>query len=209
MDHDRLNLDGPEGHLEAILEGETKNPSSLAIVCHPHPLFGGNMDNKVVTTLSRAAREAGAAVLRFNFRGVGASQGAYSDGVGETEDLIVVHHWLTQAFPGRRLWLAGFSFGAYVAARGAEVLAVNNTPAAALMLVAPPVHHYDFQSIETVGCPLTVVQGEDDEVVPAEQVFRWVKTTPLAPDLMRFPDSGHFYHGHLVELRQVAAAQLP
>ena len=95
MSRDRLALEGPEGTLEAVLEGETENPAMIAIVCHPHPQFGGTMDNKVVTTLIRAARDAGAAALRFNFRGVGESQGAYSDGIGEVEDLIAVHRWLS------------------------------------------------------------------------------------------------------------------
>lgn len=209
MSRDRLALEGPGGTLEAALEGDTDNPAMIAIVCHPHPLFGGTMDNKVVTTLARAARDAGAAVLRFNFRGVGNSQGAFSDGIGETEDLIAVHRWLTREFPDRPLWLAGFSFGSFVAARGAEVLAANGQAPKALMLVAPPVHHFDFEGIETAGCPVTVVQGEDDEVVPAEQVFRWAGQTPLTPDLIRFPDSGHFFHGKLVDLKEVAASRLP
>ena len=119
MSRDRLALEGPEGTLEAVLEGETENPAMIAIVCHPHPQFGGTMDNKVVTTLIRAARDAGAAALRFNFRGVGESQGAYSDGIGEVEDLIAVHRWLSKKYPGTPLWLAGFSFGSFVAARAA------------------------------------------------------------------------------------------
>ncbi|MBL7251827.1 alpha/beta hydrolase [Alloalcanivorax sp. C16-2] len=209
MSRDRLALEGPEGTLEAALEGDTEAPRFIAIVCHPHPLFGGTMDNKVVTTLSRAARDAGAAVLRFNFRGVGNSQGAFSDGIGETEDLIAVHNWLTREFPDKPLWLAGFSFGSFVAARGAEVLAANGQAPRSLMLVAPPVHHFDFEGLENVGCPVTVVQGEDDEVVPAEQVFRWAGDTVLAPDLIRFPDSGHFFHGKLVDLKEVAASRMP
>ena len=209
MSRDRLALEGPEGTLEAVLEGETEPPAMIAIVCHPHPQFGGTMDNKVVTTLIRAARDAGAAALRFNFRGVGESQGAYSDGIGEVEDLIAVHRWLSKKYPGTPLWLAGFSFGSFVAARGAEVLAANGEAPAALFLVAPPVHHYGFETIEKVGCPVTVVQGEDDEVVPADKVFRWAESTALAPDLIRFPDSGHFFHGQLVNLREVAASRLP
>ena len=209
MSRDRLGLEGPEGTLEAGLGGGTENPAMIAIVCHPHPQFGGTMDNKVVTTLIRAARDAGAAALRFNFRGVGESQGAYSDGIGEVEDLIAVHRWLSKKYPGAPLWLAGFSFGSFVAARGAEVLAANGEAPAALFLVAPPVHHYGFETIEKVGCPVTVVQGEDDEVVPADKVFRWAESTALAPDVIRFPDSGHFFHGQLVNLREVASSRLP
>ena len=105
--------------------------------------------------------------------------------------------------------LAGFSFGSFVAARGARILADNGRAARHLFLVAPPVHHYDFASIEYSGCPVTVVMSEDDEVVPADQVFDWVERTPLAPDLIRFPDAGHFFHGRLVQLAEVARSRLP
>ena len=205
----RQQLQGPAGDLEIVLEHASDAPVFMAIICHPHPLFGGTMDNKVVTTLSRLARDQGAVVVRFNFRGVGQSQGAYSDGIGETEDLLAVHAWLSHHYPGLPLWLAGFSFGSYVAARGARILNDNGMAASQLLLVAPPVHHYDFAAIDSVGCPVTVVQGDDDEVVPAEQVLDWAARTPLAPDLVRFPDSGHFFHGKLVELKQVAASHLP
>lgn len=205
----RQTLPGPQGQLEAVVEQGSETPAFVAIVCHPHPLFGGTMDNKVVTTLTRMARDHNAVVVRFNFRGVGASQGAYSDGIGETEDLLAVHSWLTHQYPGLPLWLAGFSFGSFVAARGAEILAANGMAAAELLLVAPPVHHYDLEGIERTGCPVTVVQGEDDEVVPADQVYRWAEKTPLEPDLIRFPDCGHFFHGRLVDLKEVAASHLP
>ncbi|MED5430756.1 MAG: alpha/beta fold hydrolase, partial [Pseudomonadota bacterium] len=190
---ERLQLAGPSGQLEAVFEQGSDAPPFVAIVCHPHPLFGGTMDNKVVTTLTRLVRDKGGAVVRFNFRGVGDSQGAYSDGIGETEDLLAIHSWLREQFPQAPLWLAGFSFGSFVACRGAEILNANGMPVSTLLLVAPPVHHYPFTDIETTGCPVTVVQGDDDEVVPAEQVFRWAEQTPLTPDLIRFPDCGHFF----------------
>ena len=174
----RQTLSGPAGQLEVVVEQGSDTPPFVAIVCHPHPLFGGTMDNKVVTTLARLARDEGAVVVRFNFRGVGESQGAYSDGIGETEDLLAIHSWLTHQYPQLPLWLSGFSFGSFVAARGAEILKANGMPARELLLVAPPVHHYPFDEIENTGCPVTVVQGEDDEVVPAEQVFRWAEQTP-------------------------------
>ncbi|MCG8391673.1 MAG: alpha/beta hydrolase [Pseudomonadales bacterium] len=205
----RQTLAGPTGQLEAVIEVGSDSPTFVAIVCHPHPLFGGTMDNKVVTTLTRLARDEGAVVVRFNFRGVGESQGAYSDGIGETEDLLAIHSWLTHEYPGLPLWLAGFSFGSFVAARGAEILKANGMPARQLLLVAPPVHHYDFAAMEDAGCPVTVIQGDDDEVVPPEQVYRWAEQTPLTPDLVRFPDCGHFFHGKLVDLKQAAATHLP
>lgn len=205
----REQLAGPAGRLEAVIEQGSDAPDFIAIVCHPHPLFGGTMDNKVVTTLTRLVRDKGGVVVRFNFRGVGESQGAYSDGIGETEDLLAVHSWLRQQWPSLPLWLAGFSFGSFVAARGAEILNANGDPVNHLLLVAPPVHHYAFAEIEKTGCPVTVVQGEDDEVVPAEQVFQWAAATPLEPDLIRFPDCGHFFHGRLVDLKEAAASHLP
>jgi len=205
----RQSLSGPAGNLEAVVEQGSDTPSFVAIVCHPHPLFGGTMDNKVVTRLSRLARDQGAVVVRFNFRGVGESQGAYSDGIGETEDLLALHSWLTPTWPVLPLWLAGFSFGSFVAARGAEILKAYGMPARELLLLAPWVHHYPFAYLEPICCPVTVVQGDDDEVVPAEQVFRWAEATPLAPDLIRFPDCGDFFHGKLVELKQAAASHLP
>lgn len=205
----REQLAGPAGRLEAVVEQDRETPDFIAIVCHPHPLFGGTMDNKVVTTLTRMVRDKGGVVVRFNFRGVGESQGAYSDGIGETEDLLAVHSWLRQQWPSLPLWLAGFSFGSFVAARGAEILNANGDLVNNLLLVAPPVHHYPFTDIESTGCPVTVVQGEEDEVVPAEQVFQWAASTPLQPDLIRFPECGHFFHGRLVELKEAAASHLP
>lgn len=204
----QVSLQGPAGELEAVLE-HAPEPSFIALVCHPHPLFGGTMDNKVVTTLCRAVREGGGAALRFNFRGVGHSQGAYSEGLGETEDLVAALHWLQAQFPDRPLWLAGFSFGAFVAARGAEVLHANGTPAMHLLLVAPPVTNFDLASISDTGCPVTVVQGDDDEVVEAAAVHRFVATSPLAPELIRFPDCGHFFHGRLTDLKALAKSRLP
>lgn len=201
-------LKGPVGDLEAILESPPE-PAFIALVCHPHPLFGGTMDNKVVTTLCRAVREGGGAALRFNFRGVGHSQGAYSEGLGETEDMLAALHWLQQRYPGRSLWLAGFSFGAFVAARGAAVLAEMGAPARHLMLVAPPVTNFDLASVTDTGCPVTIVQGDDDEVIDAAAVHRFAGQSPLAPELIRFPACGHFFHGRLVELKALARTRLP
>ena len=205
---DKVIVDGPAGRLQAVIEYRPQ-PTWLAVVCHPHPLFGGTMENKVVTTLCRAVRDSGGAALRFNFRGVGQSQGAYSEGRGETEDLLAAISWLEHRLPGLPLWLAGFSFGSFVAARGAAVLQANQRPARHLFLVAPPVNHFDVAAVTDSGCPVTVVQGDDDEVVDPAAVFRWVDTSPLAPELIRFPDCGHFFHGRLTELREVLLTRAP
>lgn len=204
----RVEIAGPEGVLEAVVEYQP-DPRYLAVICHPHPLFGGTMDNKVVTTLCRAVRDNGGVALRFNFRGVGKSQGVYSDGLGEVEDLLAAIHWLEQEFPSLSLWLAGFSFGSFVAARGASSLSANDRPARHLFLVAPPVHHFDFEGITETRCPVTVVQGDDDEVVEAPRVHQWARGSELTPDLVRFPDCGHFFHGRLTELRDLAITRLP
>lgn len=207
-DDERIVIEGPVGVLETVLEHRGE-PGFIGVVCHPHPLFGGTMDNKVVTTLTRAIREQRGAALRFNFRGVGESRGTFSEGLGESEDLLAVVHWAQRRFPDRPLWLAGFSFGSFVAARGAAIQNDCEAPASHLLLVAPPVHHFDFGSLGEPGCEVTVIQGEDDEVVPPAMVYEWVASTPLAPDLIRFPDCGHFFHGRLGELRDVAVRSFP
>lgn len=208
-ERENLQLAGAAGNIEAVLESAVPAPAFVAVICHPHPLFGGTMDNKVVTTLARAVTRAGGAALRFNFRGVGASQGAHGAGFTEAEDLLAVVSWLRRRWPAPPLWLAGFSFGAWVALRGAAALAAAGAPARQLLLVAPPVHHNDFDSIEACGCPLTVVVGDDDEVVPVDDMLHWASHTPLAAELVRFPATGHFFHGQLPALAEVAARTFP
>jgi uncharacterized protein len=204
-----LGLSGPAGNIEAVMEYATETPAFIAVVCHPHPLFGGTMDNKVVTSLCRTVRDAEGVALRFNFRGVGATQGAHGGGFTETEDLLAVVSWLRQRWPELPLWLAGFSFGSFVAFRGAAALAASGTPARHLLLVAPPVHNNDFDAVAAPGCGVTVVVGEDDEVVPVDEMLDWVAASPLEPDLVRFPGTGHFFHGQLPALAAVARQSFP
>lgn len=205
---ERVMIAGPMGLIEAVLESAPR-PAFIGVVCHPHPLFGGTMDNKVVTTLCRAIRDGGGAVLRFNFRGVGKSEGSYGEGIGEAEDLLAVIHWLQARYPRASLWLSGFSFGSYVAAYGAVSLRANGQAPMRLFLVAPPVHHFDFSTITDVGCAVTVVQGDDDEVVAADKVHQWGQMSPLQPELIRFSECGHFFHGRLNELKALALSLLP
>ena len=139
-------IEGPAGALEAIVEETAVPGSSYAVVCHPHPLYGGTMDNKVVTTVARALHETGIPTLRFNFRGAGASAGAYDDGVGETADADAVASWGAQRWPGRTLVIAGFSFGGYVGLR----LAQQRVPRH-LITVAPALERFNAFALGAIG----------------------------------------------------------
>lgn len=191
-------LPGPAGTLEvatAVPEPECARAGTV-VICHPNSQQGGTMRNKVVTMLERGLRESGLATVRFNFRGVGASTGAFDNGDGESGDLVAVAQWVRKSRPGDALWLAGFSFGSYVALRSARSLGAD-----ALVLVAPPAGRYDFDEIAAPGCPWLVVQGEEDEVVDPQSVFDWIESLDPKPTLIRMPDTGHFFHRRLMDLR--------
>ena len=193
-----LQLAGPAGALElAVDPADGKRLPVVAVVCHPLPTEGGTMHNKVVTMAARALRECGADTVRFNFRGVGASEGAFDEGVGESEDLRAVVAWVRAQRPDAALWLAGFSFGAYVSLRMSAEL-----QPAALLSIAPPVGRaWDFKAIVPPSCPWLVIQGDDDEIVDANAVAAWVAKLPHPPELVRMPDTGHFFHRKLMDLR--------
>lgn len=195
-----LLIKGPAGELEGVLEYETPEVRFVAVVCHPHPLYQGTMNNKVVTTLQRAYSQQGGAVVRFNYRGVGKSQGEYGEGDGETEDLLAVVQWLRSRYPKMPLRLAGFSFGTYVAAKGACELALQGMPAEHLLLVAPSVKNFDFSGFQDTQCPVLVIQGEEDDIVSPQAVYEWVAQSPLKPTVLRM-QAGHFFHGLLPELQ--------
>jgi len=193
-----LALPGPAGALEAVTTCPAADAvAATAIVCHPHPLHGGTMQNKVVHTLARAFDELGLRTVRFNFRGVGTSAGAFANGVGETEDVLAVLYWVSERRPNDQLWLAGFSFGAFMALRAAAQFPVTQ-----LVLVAPPVNFYpELGPAPAPRVPALVLQGEDDDVVSAADVRAWVERVPLRPRLRLFPGVGHFFHGRLNDLR--------
>lgn len=195
---------GPAGRLEVRLTlPPTVRPGQVAVVCHPHPLFGGTMDNKVVTTTVRAYKELGLPVVSFNFRGVGASAGIHDHGRGEVDDLLAVVDWAVAQTGAQALYLAGFSFGSYIAAA-----AVGRLPLALkqLLLLAPPVHHYPFDQLLLPASQTLVIQGDADEVVPASQVLAWSERMQI--ETVRLPGCSHFFHGRLVELRQIIQSRL-
>ncbi len=194
------SIDGPAGVLEARVEEPSPGsaPTVVGVVCHPHPLYGGTMQNKVVHTLARAMQELGAPTVRFNFRGVGGSAGAYDAGRGELEDAIAVVEWARARWKCEALWLAGFSFGSAVAIEAA----VSVRPRA-LVTVAPPVGRLLADDVERPPCPWLVVQGDQDELVDFATVRSWVGSYPQPPELAVMQGAEHFFHGRLGELRAV------
>lgn len=191
-------LTGPAGRLETATDVADRAHArrGTAVICHPHPLQGGTMHNKVVTMLERALRESGLDTVRFNFRGTGASEGRYADGIGEREDLAAVAAWVRRVRPDDALWLAGFSFGSYVTLSMAAALRAD-----ALISVAPPVGRWPFDGFALPDCHWLVVMGEADEVVDPKAVFDWIATLERPPELIRMPDTGHFFHRRLMDLR--------
>ena len=197
--HQSLLLDGPAGALEVVVDFPEPAEARplVAVVCHPLPTEGGTMHNKVVTMAARALRECGATTLRFNFRGAGQSEGRFDDGDGELDDLRAVAAWARERHPGKAVWLAGFSFGAYVSLRLAVELR-----AAALISIAPPVgRSWDFSAIAVPTMPWLVIQGDADEIVDPQAVYAWIAALPRQPQLLRMPDTSHFFHRKLMDLR--------
>jgi alpha/beta superfamily hydrolase len=199
---ERITLAGPAGAIEAIAEDpQSAQPPACAVICHPHPLGGGTMTNKVVHTLARCFQELGAATLRFNFRGVGASEGQFDDGNGETQDALAAIAWARARWPARPLWLAGFSFGALVALRAAA-----QSGPALLVTVAPPVGRWDLRTIEVPNCRWLIVQGDSDELVDAAAVRHWASALAQPPQLTLLVGVDHFFHGRLHDLKDAVLA---
>jgi alpha/beta superfamily hydrolase len=193
-------IDGPAGALEALLEApQGPVPAGFGVICHPHPLYGGTMHNKVVHTVARACQERGMPTLRFNYRGVGASAGSYDEGRGETDDTLAVIAAGRARWPDAALTLAGFSFGGLVSLRAA----VTAAPAK-LISVAPAVARVKSASIPRPPCPWLIVQGDADEIVDCRQVQAFAAQFEPPPQLVLLPGVGHFFHGRLNELRDAA-----
>jgi alpha/beta superfamily hydrolase len=154
------------------------------------------MHNKVVTILERSMRELGLRTVRFNFRGVGESEGEHDDGYGETDDLFAVTEWVRRTRPDDSLWLGGFSFGSYITLRAALNLDLGQ-----LISIAPPVDRYSFDNLQHPECPWLVIQGDEDEVVNIDEVRSWVDSSNPPPDLIVMEEADHFFHRRLMDLR--------
>ncbi len=209
-------LTGPAGHLEIITQvpelSESVSDQGIVVICHPNPVQGGTMHNKVVYTLAKAYLAKGFKVVRFNYRGVGQSQGEFGHAVGEIADLDAVITWVKKVLPASTpLSLAGFSFGTYISAHWAIT---HDWPIEQLISVAPAVDRLDFDKVianhssvfDQKKVNWVVLMGEQDEVVPFEVVSEWVERLPSqlkTPVIFeRFPETGHFFHGKLVPLKE-------
>ena len=191
----RFSVAGPAGAIECALDEPTAAARGVVVLCHPHPQHGGTMDNKVVQTLARAAVQLGWRAQRFNFRGVGASQGRWDHGAGEVDDALAVI--AAQRDPALPLALGGFSFGGYVAAAAAHALR-DTGPVQRLVLVAPATA--SFPMPPATGDAL-VIHGDADDVVPLAATLAWAR--PHTQPVVVLPGVGHFFHGQLMLLKQL------
>lgn len=200
----RVSISGPAGPIEALIERPPGAVAGIvAVCCHPHPLYGGTMQNKVVHTLARAAQDQGVTSLRFNFRAVGGSGGSHDNGVGESDDAAAVTDWCRRELGAGYLWALGFSFGSFVAFRLAAA-----RDAELLVTVAPPVQRFDFARLEVPRCPWLVVQGDADLLVEHKSVLGWTRALDPAPEVEILPGAGHFFHGRLTVLRSLVGEWL-
>jgi alpha/beta superfamily hydrolase len=196
----RVLVAGPAGQIECAIDLPATPPIGTAVVCHPHPQHGGTMDNKVVQTLARSLVQLGWRSVRFNFRGVGGSQGGWDDGVGEIDDAMAVIE--SQRDGATPLLLAGFSFGGYVASLAALRLP-DDAKAAQLVLVGPST---EKQAMPAVPPETVVVHGEVDDVVPLAATLAWAR--PQSLPVIVLPGVGHFFHGQLGLLKTVIVREL-
>mgnify|MGYP003332952361 CR=1 FL=1 len=208
---ERLSIAGPAGALQVVVEDPgppAATPQAFAVVCHPHPLHGGTMDNKVVTTLARTFHELGLPTLRFNFRGVGTSEGTHDAGRGEVDDALAVLAHGRERWPGAAPWLAGFSFGGRIALAAAARPEAGRV--AQLVTIAPAFTRYHASpvTLRVPGCPWLIVMGDADELIPAAEVTGFIEQLAPRPDCVLLPGVGHFFHGSLPLLRDTIHARV-
>lgn len=194
---EKFTLAGGAGHMEGVIDypHDDAAPRGIALVAHPHPLYGGTMDNKVAVTLMRTFVGLGYVVARINFRGVGQSEGVHDHGQGETDDMAVLHQWMTEKFPGLPVALSGFSFGTYVQSQLARRLAAAGTPAQRLVLVGAAAKKWQMAEIPA---DTILIHGENDDTIPLADVLDWLR--PQDIPVVVIPGADHFFHrklGHI------------
>lgn len=200
-------IDGPVGQLEALYL-DSPEPRGLALICHPNPVQGGTMLNKVVSTLQRTARDAGFITLRFNYRGVGASAGRHDMGTGEVDDAQAAARWLRAKHPELPMTLMGFSFGGFVAASLGGRLEAEGESLTRLFMVAPAVMRLGSQDQLPQHCTLTLIQPETDEVIDPQLVYDWSENLDRPHELLKVAECGHFFHGKLTDLKDLLLPRL-
>nr|WP_314484138.1 alpha/beta fold hydrolase [uncultured Pseudomonas sp.] len=202
-----LFIDGPSGPLEALYL-DVADAHGAVLICHPNPVQGGTMLNKVVSTLQRTARDAGYVTLRFNYRGVGQSAGTHDMGAGEVADAQAAAAWLRAAHPGLPLVLMGFSFGGFVATALAGRLEADGAALQHLFMIAPAVMRLTEQFPVPQRCPVTLVQPDADEVVSPTLVYDWSDSLSRPHELLKVAECGHFFHGKLTDLKDLLLPRL-
>jgi alpha/beta superfamily hydrolase len=192
---EKFTLAGPAGKMEALLDLPEGAPRGIALVAHPHPLYGGTMDNKVAATLARTFVALGYVAARFNFRGVGASEGLHDDGRGEVDDMAVMMAHMQEQYPGLPVALAGFSFGTFVQAQLQQRLVQEGRPAERLVLVGTAAGKWPMPE---VPADTILIHGELDDTITLQQVFDWARPQDLP--VLVIPGADHFFHrklGHI------------
>ncbi|MBA1202483.1 alpha/beta fold hydrolase [Pseudomonas capeferrum] len=200
-------IDGPCGQLEALYL-EVADARGSVLICHPNPVQGGTMLNKVVSTLQRTARDAGYSTLRFNYRGVGQSAGGHDMGSGEVDDAEAAAHWLRDRQSTQPLVLMGFSFGGFVAAALGGRLEAAQVELQQLFMVAPAVMRLSSEFPLPQRCPLSVIQPDADEVVQPQLVYEWSDALSRTHELLKVAECGHFFHGKLTDLKDLVLPRL-
>jgi alpha/beta superfamily hydrolase len=187
---------GPAGRLEALLEVPDTPPRAAVVFAHPHPLQGGTMHTKVVYRAAKAFQRIGCAVLRFNFRGVGASEGSFGDGAGELEDFRAGLDLMAARYPGVDLWAGGFSFGAWVGL----TCGATDDRVSALIGIAPAIEKYDFSKVRRSGKPKFFIQGGRDEIAPVGAMRRFYGELAEPKELVVIEDADHLFDGKVLEV---------
>ncbi len=195
---EKFNLAGPAGNMECVLDLPDHAPRGIALVAHPHPLYGGTMDNKVAATLARTFVALGYVAARFNFRGVGASDGVHDAGNGETDDMLVMFEHMQSRYPGLPVALSGFSFGTFVQAQLQQRLAAQGRPAERLVLIGCAAGKWPMPD---VPADTIVIHGEVDDTITLTQVLDWAR--PQDIPVIVIPGADHFFHRKLVHVKNL------
>ncbi|HQU98121.1 MAG TPA: alpha/beta hydrolase [Nitrosomonas sp.] len=192
-------IQGAAGKLETVLAKPDGTPKGIAIVAHPHPLYGGTMDNKVIYTLFKTFLELGFITVKFNFRGVGQSEGNFAEGIGELEDVLTVTEEIRKRlieYQNLPLLLSGFSFGG-----GIQLHAAQKLNPEYLILVAPSIVHLKAPMPPKENCFVLIIQGEQDDVVTPESILAWAR--PQSQPIVLLPGAEHFFHGKLMTIKDL------